>query len=69
MLARVTVDEILRKLDKVIAEGGEAMIDWGKGDVHLVFSVLHDAYYPECKTKLRVSMYDMPEIERTVCKR
>jgi hypothetical protein len=59
MPARVTVGEILKKLDKIVAEGGGMVIDWGKGDVYLVFSVLYDAYNPEGKTKLRIFMYDV----------
>jgi hypothetical protein len=55
----VTIDEIIKKLDKIIAEGGEMTIDWGKGDVYLVFSVLYDTYNPEGKTKLRIFMYDV----------
>jgi hypothetical protein len=58
MPAKITVEELLRRLKKIVEEGGETTIDWGKGDVYFVLSVTHDSKDPRGRVKLTVSMYD-----------
>jgi hypothetical protein len=56
--AKITIEELLSKLKKVIEKGGETTIDWGKDDVYLVLGVTYYKEDPAGKVKFTVSIYD-----------
>jgi hypothetical protein len=58
MPAKIAAEELLKKLKKIVEEGGETTIDWGKGDVYLVLGVTYDSEDPRGRVKFTVSMYD-----------
>jgi hypothetical protein len=56
--AKATIDELVRRLRRIIENGGEMTVDWGKGDVYLVFAVQYYTEDPTGKVKFIVSTYD-----------